>query len=66
MEETKMTKFAEEIRKLLAEEKEKGIKKPEEYTRDEIDAIMGIYIPSKEELEYEEMRNPRLRDDERI
>lgn len=60
-----MTKFAQEIRRLLAEEKKKGIKEPE-FTAEEIDAMMGVYIPSAEEKEYEEMRNPRLRDDERI
>lgn len=57
--------FAEEIRRLVAREKAKGIR-IEELSKEEIDAMMGVYIPSSEEKEYEEMRNPRLRDDERI
>ena len=56
--------FAEEIRELIAQEKAKGIKT--ELSREEIDAMMNVYIPSAEDLDYEEMRNPRLRDDERI
>ena len=59
-----MTKFAEEIKKIIAREKAKGIKT--ELSREEIDAIINIYIPSAEDRDYEEMRNPRLRDDERI
>lgn len=59
-----MTKFAEEIKKLLAEEKKKGIKEPE-YTWEEIANMMYDY-PSATDRDYEEMRNPRLRDDERI
>ena len=59
-----MTKFAKEIRELIAREKAKGIKT--ELSREEIDAMMNVYIPSVEDLDYEEMRNPRLRDDERI
>lgn len=58
-----MTKFAEEIRELIAQEKAKG---NIELSREEIDAMMDVYIPSIEDLDYEEMRNPRLRDDERI
>lgn len=56
--------FAEEIRELIAREKAKGIRI--ELSREEIDAMMGVYVPSPKEKEYEEMRNPRLRDDERI
>lgn len=56
--------FAEEIRALIAQEKAKGIKT--ELSREEIDAMMYVYIPSAEDLDYEEMRNPKLRDDERI
>lgn len=56
--------FAEEIRALIAQEKAKGIKI--ELSREEIDAMMYVYIPSAEDRDYEEMRNPRLRDDERI
>lgn len=59
-----MTKFAEEIRRLIAEEKKVGTNI--ELSREEIDAMMYVYIPSAEDLDYEEMRNPRLRDDERI
>jgi len=59
-----MTKFAKEIRELIAREKAKGIRL--ELSREEIDAMMDVYIPSAEDLDYEEMRNPRLRDDERI
>ena len=55
--------FAEEIRELIAQEKAKG---NIELSREEIDAMMDVYIPSTEDLDYEEMRNPRLRDDERI
>jgi len=55
--------FAEEIRELIAREKAKG---NVELSREEIDAMMDVYIPSAKEKEYEEMRNPRLRDDERI
>lgn len=40
--------------------------KEQEFTPEEIDAMMDVYIPSAEDLDYEEMRNPRLRDDERI
>lgn len=54
--------FAEEIRRLVAREKAKGIR----LSKEEIDAMMDVYIPSPKEKEYEEMRNPRLRDDERI
>ena len=56
--------FAEEIRELIAREKEKGVHL--ELSREEIDAMMDVYIPSTEDLDYEEMRNHRLRDDERI
>lgn len=59
-----MTKFAKEIRELIAREKAKGVRL--ELSREEIDAMMDVYIPSTEDLDYEEMRNPRLRDDERI
>jgi len=38
----------------------------EEYSLDEIYAMMGVYIETPEDREYDEMRNPRLRDDERI
>lgn len=55
--------FAEEIRELIAREKAKG---NVELSREEIDAMMYVYIPSSEDRNYEEMRNPRLRDDERI
>lgn len=37
-----------------------------EYSLDEIYAMMGGDIETPEDREYEEMRNPRLRDDERI
>lgn len=55
--------FAEEIRALIAQEKAKG---NVELSREEIDAMMYVYIPSSEDRDYEEMRNPKLRDDERI
>ena len=57
--------FAEEIKRLLEKEKKSGVKEPE-LTWEEIADMKGGYIPSEEEKEYEEMRNPRLRDDERI
>lgn len=56
--------FAEEVRELIDREKAKGIRI--ELSREEIDAMMDVYIPSSEEKECEEMRNPRLKDDERI
>lgn len=37
-----------------------------EYSLDEIYAMMGGDIETPEDMEYDEMRNPRLRDDERI